>query len=219
MTTSEDPSISVVEQLSNDRPDEGRDDSVDLTEPQELTTKQDGDVQGQSSASGHTSKAHHVVKTCSVSTLDDTSTNEDTSLTQQNVHGTPDNVRTSPKKIKKLKLRGRLTSSLNRLATYQGAQHIKVENHNRTPRFFPTPYHPFPPCFIHVLRLMFVITLATLNINGITARTRVGMLADFLRQHIDILFMQEVTSMEALNIPGYAAHHNIGASSRGTAIT
>jgi exonuclease III len=42
---------------------------------------------------------------------------------------------------------------------------------------------------------MNVITLATLNINGITAQTRVGMLADFIRRHdFDILFVQEVTS-------------------------
>jgi exonuclease III len=66
---------------------------------------------------------------------------------------------------------------------------------------------------------MYVITLASLNINAITSRTRVGMLTEFLRRHdIDILFMQEVTSLEPLNIPGYAAHHNIGASTRGTAI-
>jgi hypothetical protein len=86
---------------------------------------------------------------------------------------------------------------------------MKVENHNRIPPF--TQYHPFL-LVTPVLCLMLVITLATLNINAITARTRVGMLTDFLRRHdIDILFMQEVTNTEPLNIPGYAAHHNIGA--------
>jgi hypothetical protein len=78
---------------------------MDFTEPHELTTYQDGDVQCQVSVSGHTSKVHHVVKKCSVSTLDDNSADEkDTSLTQQNVHGTHDNVNTSPKKIKKMKI-------------------------------------------------------------------------------------------------------------------
>jgi len=66
---------------------------------------------------------------------------------------------------------------------------------------------------------MSTIKIAKLNINGITARTRVGMLADFIRQHdFDIIFAQEVTSTEALNVHGYHTHLNIGASIRGTAI-
>jgi hypothetical protein len=104
MTTSEHPSVGVGEQQSNDRPNEGRDEPMDLPEPHELTTKQDEDAQDQVSASGHTSKTRHIVKTCSVSTLDDTSADEkDTTSTQQNVRGTHDDVRSSPKKIKKLK--------------------------------------------------------------------------------------------------------------------
>ena len=64
-----------------------------------------------------------------------------------------------------------------------------------------------------------VIKIATLNINGITAKTRVGMLNDFVRRHdIDILFAQEVTSKEVLNIYGYETYINIGAAIRGTAI-
>ena len=66
---------------------------------------------------------------------------------------------------------------------------------------------------------MSTIKIATLNIKGITARTRVGMLADFIRQHdFDIFFTQEVTSTEVLNVRGYNVHLNIGASIRGTAI-
>jgi exonuclease III len=42
---------------------------------------------------------------------------------------------------------------------------------------------------------MLVIKIATLNINGITAPTRVGMLSDFItRREIDILLVQEVTN-------------------------
>jgi len=66
---------------------------------------------------------------------------------------------------------------------------------------------------------MSTIKIATLNINGITARTRVGMLADFKRQHdFDIIFTQEVRSTEVLYARGYNTHLNIGASIRGTAI-
>jgi len=58
---------------------------------------------------------------------------------------------------------------------------------------------------------MSTIKIATLNINVITARTRVGMLADFIRQHdFDIIFTQEVTSTEVMNVRGYNAHLNIG---------
>jgi len=47
----------------------------------------------------------------------------------------------------------------------------------------------------------------------------VGMLADFIRQHdFDIVFAQEVTSTEVLNVRGYDTHLNIGAFMRGTAI-
>jgi endonuclease/exonuclease/phosphatase family metal-dependent hydrolase len=52
--------------------------------------------------------------------------------------------------------------------------------------------------------LMSILKIATLNINGITARTRVAMLTDFVRQQeTDILFIQEITSTEVLDIQGY----------------
>jgi exonuclease III len=64
---------------------------------------------------------------------------------------------------------------------------------------------------------MTAVTIDTLNINGFTAPTRVGMLTEFLRRHdIDILFVQEVTSTEVLQIRGYETYENIGASIRGT---
>jgi exonuclease III len=45
------------------------------------------------------------------------------------------------------------------------------------------------------------------------------MLADFIRQHdFDIIFAQEVTSTEVLNVRGYNVNLNIGASICGTAI-
>ena len=63
------------------------------------------------------------------------------------------------------------------------------------------------------------VKIATLNINGITARTRIGVLEEFMRrQNIDILLVQEVTA-EVFSQPGiYRAYYNIGSSGRGTAI-
>jgi exonuclease III len=65
---------------------------------------------------------------------------------------------------------------------------------------------------------MTVITTVTLNRNGFTAPTSVGMLTECLRRHdIDNLFVQEVTSTEVLQIRGYETYQNVGASVRGTA--
>ena len=67
---------------------------------------------------------------------------------------------------------------------------------------------------------MTVITrLATININGITNRTRVGMLIEYIRRHdLDIVFLQEIIDPEILTMPGYDVYHNIGSHNRGTAI-
>jgi len=47
-----------------------------------------------------------------------------------------------------------------------------------------------------------VIKIATLNINGITTKTRVGMMTEYTRLHdLDIVFIQEITSTELLNMP------------------
>jgi exonuclease III len=66
--------------------------------------------------------------------------------------------------------------------------------------------------------LVTVITIVTLNINGLQTKTRVEMLTSFLRRHEgDILFAQEVTNTEALQIAGYTVYQNISATMRGTA--
>jgi hypothetical protein len=64
-----------------------------------------------------------------------------------------------------------------------------------------------------------VIKLATLNINAVKNRTRVGMLTEYIRRHdLDIVFLQEVTDPELLPTPGYDVCYNIGSDIRGTAI-
>jgi exonuclease III len=63
------------------------------------------------------------------------------------------------------------------------------------------------------------IKLATLNINGIEAETRMRMLNDFLhKQDIDIAVLQEVTHDKFDVIYGYNVLLNIGTERRGTAI-
>lgn len=45
-----------------------------------------------------------------------------------------------------------------------------------------------------------VIKLATLNINGITTKMRVGMMTEYIRRHdLDIVYIQEITSTDVLN--------------------
>ena len=66
---------------------------------------------------------------------------------------------------------------------------------------------------------MSIIRIATLNINGMAALTRITMLAEFLRTwEIDILLVQEVTQPVLHGIAGYTTQYNIGTSRRGTAI-
>jgi len=61
--------------------------------------------------------------------------------------------------------------------------------------------------------------IASININGLSTPTRVGMLLDFIRRHdLDFVFLQEVTDPAILNVTGYATYLNIGANIRGTAI-
>jgi exonuclease III len=61
--------------------------------------------------------------------------------------------------------------------------------------------------------------IGTLNINGIASGTRVHMLKNFLQsQHIDILFVQEITTDAIKTIRGYTGYINIGTTQRGTAI-
>jgi exonuclease III len=46
--------------------------------------------------------------------------------------------------------------------------------------------------------------IASLNINGISTQTRVGMLRNFIRRHeLDFVFLQEVTGLAILTVTGY----------------
>jgi len=136
----------------------------------------------------------------------------DTELPQQDNERAQDDMRISPKRPKKMKMEKtgepQNESSRSRTrgqSTKTGRDDISPQQNN------PSPTPPTVP--------ISTIEIATLNINGITARTRVGMLADFIRRHdFDIIFTQEVTSTEVMNVRGYNAHLNIGASIRGTAI-
>lgn len=66
---------------------------------------------------------------------------------------------------------------------------------------------------------MNTIRIATLNINGVSALTRITMLADFLRRwEIDVLLVQEVTQPVLHGFVGYNTYYNIGTSRRGTAV-
>jgi exonuclease III len=66
---------------------------------------------------------------------------------------------------------------------------------------------------------MYIVKIASLNINGIRSQTRVGMMVDFLSKHdIDIALVQEITDPESVILHGYASHLNIGPDMRGTAI-
>ena len=69
--------------------------------------------------------------------------------------------------------------------------------------------------------MLAVIKLATLNIDAITNRTRVGMLTEYsyIRRHdLVIVFLQEITDPELLPMPGYNVYYNIGSDICGTAI-
>jgi exonuclease III len=66
---------------------------------------------------------------------------------------------------------------------------------------------------------MACLRIATMNINGVKAPTRQRMLMEFIKVHeIDILLVQEVTTMIQHEPFGYEIHYNIGTSKRGTAI-
>jgi len=64
-----------------------------------------------------------------------------------------------------------------------------------------------------------IFKIATLNINGMTAEGRMGMLNEFMhKQEIDIILLQEVTHTDFESIRGYKTHFNIGINKRGTAV-
>jgi endonuclease/exonuclease/phosphatase family metal-dependent hydrolase len=64
-----------------------------------------------------------------------------------------------------------------------------------------------------------IIKLATINIDAITNRTRIGELTEYIRRHdLDIIFLQEITDPELLQMSGYDVYYNIGSDIRGRAI-
>jgi exonuclease III len=66
---------------------------------------------------------------------------------------------------------------------------------------------------------MRAVRIASLNINGATAASKLDMLTEFLyRQEITILLLQEVTHNDVARIRGYDTYLNIGATLRGTAL-
>jgi len=64
-----------------------------------------------------------------------------------------------------------------------------------------------------------IYKVVALNVNGISAEGRMGMLNEFIqKQEIDIILLQEVTHTDFEMIRGYTAHLNVGTNKRGTAI-
>jgi exonuclease III len=59
--------------------------------------------------------------------------------------------------------------------------------------------------------------VTTININGITNRTKIQMFEDFIKRHgIDIALIQEITQPQIEKITGYQTLLNIGSEMRGT---
>ena len=117
------------------------------------------------------------------------------SLTRE---GTKEEIRHSTKRTKKTEKAGEHHSgrsrSLSRGVPCKSGKPSYVLDHVSIP---------------HTLRTH-VTKIATLNINGITAPTRVGILLEFIKTHeLDTLFLQEVTNPNTLNFRGYESHHNI----------
>jgi hypothetical protein len=61
--------------------------------------------------------------------------------------------------------------------------------------------------------------IASVNINGISTQTRVGMLRNFIHHHeLEFVFFQEVTDPAILTVTGYIIYLNIRANMRATAL-
>jgi exonuclease III len=61
--------------------------------------------------------------------------------------------------------------------------------------------------------------IASINTNGLSTNTRVGMLLEYIRRHdLDFVFLQEVTELAILTVTGYTTYLKIGANMRGTGI-
>jgi len=103
----------------------------------------------------------------------------DTELSQQNNEGDQDDMRISPKRPKKMKIEktGEPQNESSRSSTRR-----TVHKERKTLCLNPTQQPPTPPTVP-----MRTVKIATLNINGLTARTRVGMLADIGQHGFDII--------------------------------
>jgi exonuclease III len=60
--------------------------------------------------------------------------------------------------------------------------------------------------------------MATFNVNGVPAKMRMGMLADFLRKQENDILLQEINHNDFDLLRGYNAFANAGVNKRGTAI-
>jgi len=96
----------------------------------------------------------------------------DTELPWKDKEGAQDDMRTSTKRSNRMKLEktGEPQNERSRSSTRR-----TVHKDRKTLFLIPTQNPPTPPTLP-----MSIIKIARLNINGITARTRVGMLADFV---------------------------------------
>ena len=132
-----------------------------------------------------------------------------TTMLPQNEEKKQDDATLSPKRKKKVSLERSGDQQNERTRIERGGQLSNSGKHNSPQRHASTSQ----PARNELL------SIATLNINGITASTRVGVLAEFIRKHdVDTIFLQEVTSPDVLSFRGYETYLNNGTSIRGTAI-
>jgi exonuclease III len=83
----------------------------------------------------------------------------------------------------------------------------------------PLPPPPSVQYLLPICIMEYTYKIATLNINGISAVTRIRMLEDFLYKHdLDLILLQEVTDNTISKIQRYTPYINIGSEGRGTAI-
>jgi exonuclease III len=66
--------------------------------------------------------------------------------------------------------------------------------------------------------MVHIYRISTFNINEIQSQTKTAMLADFVTKQDIVVLLQEVSTSIPVNFGGYAIHHNMGTSGRGTAI-
>ena len=118
--------------------------------------------------------------------MDDTAA----SLSQLDGERTPDEMKTSPIKPKKMRYDTPETQQQER-----SRSRSRRRTHNReSVSLTHCPHsHQSQP-------ITDVVKIATLNINVITSRTRVGMLEEYIRRHELDIFLQEITRTDIVNI-------------------